>query len=111
MKRLLCALALLAGCYKTPQPPCAFLCGPSGECPVGYSCADDGQCRLIGSGAECEPLPSADALIIPDADIPDGFPDATEPLDAIPPDAADEPDAMDVVDAGEPDAAEVSDAG
>ena len=41
----LAAVALTSGCYDTPKPTCAFLCGDDGACPDGYSCAGDGWCK------------------------------------------------------------------
>jgi hypothetical protein len=36
---------LLASCYSTPNPECAFLCGEADSCPDNYSCATDGWCK------------------------------------------------------------------
>jgi hypothetical protein len=129
---LLGAVALLLGlgCYDTPKPPCAFICGPGGACPVDYTCQSDNVCHLVQSGgqvAQCPPGfifdgavsdgPSADGPIAdaradgpildgppgPDAPTPDATPppDAQPPADAAIPDAA-LPDAP--VDADLPDA-------
>jgi hypothetical protein len=86
--RLLALLLVVAGCYRTPSPPCAFLCGPDDSCPVGYECRGDNRCHNV-MGGECDELPMPDALII-DAGPPDAPVDAAEEL----PDAAEElPDA------------------
>jgi len=46
MRRIWMVAALCAAaCYKTPTPPCAFLCGPEGECPADYFCGDDNRCH------------------------------------------------------------------
>ena len=48
MRRLLVLGVLLAGCYETPKPACAFLCGSGGECPDGYQCStDDNRCHRL----------------------------------------------------------------
>jgi hypothetical protein len=69
-------LLLFAGCYQTPKPACAFLCGAGGECPDGYECDTDNRCHRVesnGSLAECpDPLPI-------DANAPI---DSSTPLDA-----------------------------
>jgi hypothetical protein len=63
-------LLLGAGCFETPKPACAFLCGSDGACPDGYQCQPDKVCHLVRSGgriAECDmPLPvdaSVDAAV------------------------------------------------
>ena len=80
------ALALFAAlvgtialsCYAIPTPDCGFICGPGGECPDGYTCADDHRCHRNGAPDDlvCStidaPLP-VDAA--PDA-APDGAPDS-----------------------------------
>jgi hypothetical protein len=49
MRALALGLALLwAGCYSTPTPDCAFLCGAGGSCPDEYFCASDGVCKRDG---------------------------------------------------------------
>ncbi len=74
------------GCFSTPKPTCAFLCGPGNNCPDDYVCSgDDGRCHLVENGAvqACEaPLPP--------------------PVDALPPapDAAPPPVDAVVIDAG-----------
>lgn len=84
MRKLLGLLAVVAGCYQTPSPPCAFLCGTGGACPDGYSCStDDNRCHLVESGgglAACTDQLPADASHI------DAMIDAT-PIDAMPIDA------------------------
>jgi hypothetical protein len=92
---LVCVVVLLASCYSTPQPPCAFRCGASGACPDDYACSsDDGRCHLKQSGgglAACLDTLPADAASIdaPAIDAPmidaSGPPDADLPptLDAI----------------------------
>jgi hypothetical protein len=81
----LSALALAGGglgaCYSTPTPECAFLCGPSGECPDGYGCRNDGWCKRDGVPSDFQ------CSILPDAGGPDGTPADAGP-DAMPPDAA-----------------------
>ncbi len=55
MARFACLLLVVAGCYRTPQPACGFVCGLAGSCPDNYTCsADDNRCHLDGAGAECE---------------------------------------------------------
>jgi hypothetical protein len=87
-------LATAAGCYDTPRPNCAFLCGSGGACPDGYQCGSDDRCHLVLENnqlAMCEDtLPTADASndapvadAGPDAAIPDAGPDAALP-DAAP---------------------------
>jgi hypothetical protein len=57
---LLCLLIapVLTGCFDEPRPACAFLCGPTGGCPDGYTCGgDDDRCHRVeagGSLAVCE---------------------------------------------------------
>lgn len=65
-----CALLTVtsAGCYDTPKPKCAFLCGTAGECPLDYMCGPaDNRCHLVednGALAVCEdPLPGDAAVI------------------------------------------------
>lgn len=74
---------LAAGCYKTPKPECAFLCGDDSACPDDYRCAPDGWCKRVDLAPEhvCEPGQ-------PDASTADA-----RALDAAAPDAA-PPDAM-----------------
>ena len=48
--RVLVFLALLAGCFNIDEPPCAYSCGPNGECPDDYSCGSDNYCHLHGTG-------------------------------------------------------------
>lgn len=42
------SLVSFAGCFSTPQPECAFLCGANSSCPDGYFCAGDGVCKRDG---------------------------------------------------------------
>lgn len=85
--------AVLTGCYDTPQPECAFLCGAGDSCPEGYACAGDGWCKRpdIAQDFQCAP-PVPDAAV--DASIadagPDGGPDGGDAavIDAGPADAA-----------------------
>ena len=44
----LLALLFTPGCFKTPTPDCAFLCGAGGSCPDNYFCAEDGVCKRDG---------------------------------------------------------------
>lgn len=72
---LAAAGAAASGCFSTPTPNCAYLCGTEGQCPDGYFCATDGACKREGlvDGFDC------------------GFrapPDAGLPIDAAPADAA-----------------------
>jgi hypothetical protein len=47
------ALLLVAGCgYNVDFADCEVTCGPSMECPDGFSCMA-GLCRVQGAGAEC----------------------------------------------------------
>ena len=75
----LAAAALGAGCYDTPRPSCAFLCGTDQACPGGYTCAADGWCKrddlpatftcdTAGPDAATVDGPAPDA---PDVDAPD----------------------------------------
>lgn len=77
MRRIAMLLLALAGlavaCYETPQPDCAFLCGPDTGCPEGYSCGEDGWCKrdTAPDSVECGPPvvdASAPADAGPDAD-------------------------------------------
>jgi hypothetical protein len=86
--------AIVASCYDLPQPDCGFVCGPSGACPDGYSCASDQRCHRLGApaGLIC---PSPDAAIdaAPDAAADAGVDTAADAaadaaLDAAEPDAA-----------------------
>lgn len=72
------ALILLAGCYETPLPECAFSCSQSGDCPSGYSCRADDWCKRDDVDDEFLCAPAQ-----PDATSPDAA--AT---DAAPPDGA-----------------------
>jgi len=62
---LVLALALLAlaatgalACFDEPKPACAFSCKDGDRlCPEGYTCADDGICRMPGATGKC-PLDS-----------------------------------------------------
>ena len=87
-----CAVVLAAGCYETPQPVCAFLCGSGGDCPDGYTCANDGFCKrndvnpaMVCPGVTIE-IDASDVDAPPiDADIPDAeIPDAEIPDAEIP---------------------------
>ncbi len=86
------ALALLvAACYETPKPNCAFRCGSAGECPSGYVCSPaDDMCHLPqgdtllecqqgttpdGSGTVDAPVETPDAPV-PKPDAAPGTPDA-----------------------------------
>ncbi|HTE53574.1 MAG TPA: hypothetical protein VK698_22115 [Kofleriaceae bacterium] len=104
--------AALPGCYDTPRPTCAFLCGQDATCPDGYSCradswckrddvADDLACAL--SPADGAPIDSSpgDAAPVPDASPADASLDDSGALDAAPTDAS--PDAS-PADASPPDA-------
>jgi hypothetical protein len=99
---LLLALApALAACYETPQPSCAFSCGPSDDCPSGYSCRADSWCKRddvadgFDCGAEASDAPASDggsgttSDASPDAAPPDAAPADAAPADADPPDASD----------------------
>ena len=39
----------LTACYKSPEPDCGFVCGPSGACPDDYRCATDNRCHRNGT--------------------------------------------------------------
>jgi hypothetical protein len=87
-RRILPFVLVLAGCYQTPKPACAFLCGADDACPDGYQCSDDdNRCHLVEAGgglAACtDSLPDDAATTI---DAPVSEPDAT-PLDAASADA------------------------
>jgi hypothetical protein len=114
---LLLCMVFAAGCFETPQPVCAFLCGNGGDCPDGYDCAPDGFCKRadVNPNMACPGISieidasDVDAPLV-DAEVPDADPTApdadTTPDAAVPdaavPDAA--PDAA-VPDAAVPDAA------
>jgi hypothetical protein len=88
----------LAGCYETPRPPCAFLCGANGECPEGYLCsADDNRCHRSDPGgpAECPDSLPFDAAQL-DASLIDASLIDASLIDASPFDAAPDPDANNV---------------
>jgi hypothetical protein len=95
--RLLPLLALaLAGCYETPQPRCAFSCGPSDDCPSGYSCRADSWCKRddvadgFDCGAEASDQPASDGGSGTTSDAsPDAAPSDAAPADAAPADASD----------------------
>jgi hypothetical protein len=89
---LLAVTVAAAGCYETPKPNCAFLCGAAAECPDDYMCGGDGRCHLVMSGgalATCEepipvdasesdaPIDVADFDAGPDAMIDSGVPTST----------------------------------
>jgi hypothetical protein len=38
-----------AACYDIPMPDCGFTCGPSADCPDGYTCAADKICHRNGT--------------------------------------------------------------
>ena len=87
---------LLAGCYETPKPACAFLCGTGGACPDGYACStDDNRCHLMESGGALARCPdklidaarAVDSAAAADANGPDATPLDAMPLDAHPLDA------------------------
>ena len=82
---LLPFLALSTGCYETPQPPCAFSCGPGDDCPPGYTCRADTWCKRndVGDDFACAP-PGPDAGPAP-ADGASG--EAPADLEAAPADA------------------------
>jgi hypothetical protein len=77
----LLAAAIAASCYDVPEPDCGFICGPSGACPGGYTCADDHYCHRDGTpaGLVCA---SADAAQPIDAAVTDAAADAA--IDAAP---------------------------
>jgi hypothetical protein len=80
---VLASSALTAACYETPRPECAFSCGPSAECPAGYTCRPDSWCKRAdvedtfacpNSPSDAAPPPDAAG---PDAASPDAAPDAS----------------------------------
>jgi hypothetical protein len=114
MKRLLLVAAGalgLAACYSTPTPECAFACSVAGsaECPAGYSCRNDGMCKLEGvaddfacpnldsDAASIDAPPGIDATDGPQIDAPDiDAPDIDAAIDAATPvDAIDAPPPID----------------
>lgn len=76
--------AIIAACYDVPTPDCGFLCGPNGECPGGYTCADDHHCHRIGTPADLmctTPDAAGDAAIDAMDDAPvDAMDDALDAL-------------------------------
>jgi hypothetical protein len=106
--------ALLASCYDTPRPECAFLCGEGSACPDGYECASDGWCKRsdVDPSFVCEVDDGDDDAAVNDAatgdgptgDAPTGDGGATDapPGDAADGDAAPPIDAAPPVDAGRP---------
>ena len=89
-------IAFLAGCYETPKPACAFLCGAGSACPDGYACSTaDNRCHLMESGGTLASCPdqlidaarTIDSAVAVDAAHPDAMPIDATPLDAAPPDA------------------------
>ncbi len=70
--------ATAAGCFSTPKPECAFLCGSAGECPADYFCASDGACKRVGllDTFDCGFRAPPDAAVPSDA-APDAPADAT----------------------------------
>ena len=121
MTRLVGAVValVLTGCYETPKPNCAFLCGPGDSCPQGYLCGDDRVCHKVLPGnhlAECDETFRLDAAVDAPADAPavDAAIDSPLPVDApidareidAPPDAHEidaPPDAPPPIDAPPPD--------
>jgi hypothetical protein len=88
------ASAALAGCYKTPDPECAFACELGGDesCPDGYTCRADNLCKREGvaDSFSCPDIPVDAAVSIDaatDAASIDAPTDAAE-IDAPVPDAA-----------------------
>jgi hypothetical protein len=57
---LAAVVAAGAGCFSPPQPACAFSCAENGDCPSGYSCADDGVCHREGDQRSCDIPPQTD---------------------------------------------------
>lgn len=77
--------ALIAACYQTPQPECAFACDSDGLCPDGYSCRADSLCRRtdVPDDFACPNVSQLDAdTPVPDSADPDGPIDAMEDPDA-----------------------------
>jgi hypothetical protein len=56
---LVAALVGLEACFAPEQPPCAFECGPAGECPEDYVCAPDHLCHRADGVGVCR-LPPGD---------------------------------------------------
>jgi hypothetical protein len=81
MRHLVKAFALsltlaAAGCFNPDEPPCAYACGPNGECPDDYTCGNDNYCHLHGTGI-CS---FSDAsLVPPDLSVPENQVDASQP--------------------------------
>ena len=50
MRRLVILLALVSGCFNIETPPCAYACGPQGQCPDEYVCGSDNYCHHNGTG-------------------------------------------------------------
>jgi hypothetical protein len=79
------ALSLLAGCYETPRPACAFGCSQDGDCPDGYSCRADSWCKrddVVDELACAPPVPDAGSA------ASDAAPTDAGPVDAALPDGA-----------------------
>jgi hypothetical protein len=68
--------AIVSACYDVPMPDCGFLCGTNGECPNGYTCADDHICHRTGAPADLV-CTASDVLAPHDAAV-----DAPQRIDA-----------------------------
>jgi hypothetical protein len=79
MRALLFVMLLAGGCFDVQEPPCAYACGPNGECPDDYSCGTDNYCHLHGTGI-CS---FSDASFAPDLSVPENLPDAAMDLTEI----------------------------
>jgi hypothetical protein len=77
------AAAVLAGCYKTPNPECAFACelGGAESCPDGYTCRADNLCKRedVPDSFSCPDTP-VDAPVAIDAET--DAPSIDAPTDA-----------------------------
>jgi hypothetical protein len=109
LARLAALLCLLAACYDTPAPACAFSCGQEGACPDGYSCRADSWCKRDDLADEftCPGRMSPDGSpTLADSSVADSSPDDAALPDSSP---GDPPDAADF-DAPPPDASSLPDA-
>jgi len=96
--------ALLAGCFSPTYQDGAFECGPAGDCPPGFTCAQDNLCYQHLPPFVADASGPADGTLPPDGHIPgDAAPDGSNAADAAF-DATPGPADASVPDASVPDA-------
>ncbi len=87
-------IVLATGCYETPRPECAFICGDNGACPADYSCRADNWCKrsdvqdtFVCDTRAVDAATSIDAAIGADAATTDAAATDAAATDARPADA------------------------